>query len=414
MISQVAVRNYRSFDETRITLGPLTVLVGPNASGKSNFVDALNFVSSGLDRGLEEAVAARHGYRDLSRWSGDEASLLAIAVAVSRQEMGAVFGFALSASSVVSQGFTVILEQCDIISSGDGLEPPFILFTSPWLSEIKRVPLSVEQDRQDEEQTAKVGFVATKNSWERKPTGFPLSVGEWPEPPADDFVLRSLGLLPPYKEVLDHLRGIRIYTLSPDKLRTPQPLIKGQALSETGDNLASLLREDFPAGSESRISLLNAFSMIVDGAVDFRVRNAGSRLVIEVGHLQPGGKVHYFDAAVESDGTLRILGLLAALYQKRRPSLTIIEEPELHLHPGAMGVLVDVLREASLRGQVLVTTQSADLMNELESDELRVVEKIDGVTHIGPVDDEYRKTVEMELFTPGDLIRVEGFRRQAD
>ena len=123
--------------------------------------------------------------------------------------------------------------------------------------------------------------------------------------------------------------------------------------------------------------------------------------------------MHYFDAAVESDGTLRILGLLAALYQKRRPSLTIIEEPELHLHPGAMGVLVDVLREASLRGQVLVTTQSADLMNELESDELRVVEKINGVTHIGPVDDEYRKSVEMELFTPGDLIRVEGFRRQA-
>ena len=61
-----------------------------------------------------------------------------------------------------------------------------------------------------------------------------------------------------------------------------------------------------------------------------------------------------------------------------------------------MAVLADVLREASLRGQILVTTQSADLMNELESDELRVVEKIDGVTHIGPVDDEHRKSVEME------------------
>ena len=204
-----------------------------------------------------------------------------------------------------------------------------------------------------------------------------------------------------------------IYTLSPDKLRTPQPLTKGQALSEAGDNLASVLHDDFPAGSEARISLCNAFSAIVDGAIDFRVRNAGSRLVIEIDHRQPGGKEHYFDAAVESDGTLRILALLAALYQKRRPSLTIIEEPELHLHPGAMGVLVEVLREASERGQVLVTTQSADLMNELESDELRVVEKIDGVTHIGPVDDEYRKTVEMELFKPGDLIRVRGFRRKA-
>ncbi len=225
--------------------------------------------------------------------------------------------------------------------------------------------------------------------------------------------MRSSRLFPSFYSVERYLRDVLIYAPPLDRLRTPQPLIKGQALSETGDNLASVLREDFPAGSESRISLLNAFSLIVDGAIDFRVQDAGSRLVIEVGHRQPGGKEHYFDAAVESDGTLRILALLAALYQKRRPSLTIIEEPELHLQPGAMGVLVDVLREASLRGQILVTTQSADLMNELESDELRVVEKIDGVTHIGPVDDEYRKTVEMELFTPGDLIRVRGFRRQA-
>ena len=230
--------------------------------------------------------------------------------------------------------------------------------------------------------------------------------------PQDELALRLLSLFPSFHRVERYLRDIRIYTLSPDSLRTPQSLTKGQALSETGDNLASVLREDFSDGSEDRILLCNAFSMIVDGAVDFRVRNAGSRLVIEVGHRQPGGKEHYFDAAVESDGTLRILALLAALYQKRRPSLTIIEEPELHLHPGAMGVLVDVLREASLRGQILVTTQSADLMNELASDELRVVEKIDGVTHIGPVDDEYRKTVEMELFKPGDLIRVEGFRRK--
>ena len=225
--------------------------------------------------------------------------------------------------------------------------------------------------------------------------------------------MRLLGLFPSFHRVERYLQDVRIYTLSLEKLRTPQPLTKGQALSETGDNLASVLRDDFPEGSDPRILLRNAFSAIVDGAIDFRVRNAGSRLVIEVGHRQRGGKEHYFDAAVESDGTLRTLALLAALYQKRRPSLTIIEEPELHLHPGALAVLVDVLREASLRGQILVTTQSADLMNELASDELRVVEKIDGVTHIGPVDDEHRKSVEMELFTPGDLIRVRGFRRKA-
>ena len=71
MISQVADQaTIAASTKLMITLGPLTVLVGPNASGKSNFVDALKFVSSGLDRGLEEVVAGRHGYRNLSRWSG--------------------------------------------------------------------------------------------------------------------------------------------------------------------------------------------------------------------------------------------------------------------------------------------------------------------------------------------------------
>ena len=215
MISQVIVQNYRSFDYTHVILGHLTVLVGPNASGKSNFVDALKFVSSGLGRGLEEVIADRHGYRNLSRWSAGRPRNLAVAVAVERLQMWSWFGFELSASSVVSQGFTVRWEMCDIHPSGDEPESPFVPFASPWLSKIKKIPLPVEQGRQAAKKNPDVGFTASENGWDRKPTGFPLPVGDWPEPPSDDLVLRTLGLLPPYKEVLDHLRGIRASTRCP-------------------------------------------------------------------------------------------------------------------------------------------------------------------------------------------------------
>ncbi len=384
MIKCVRIKNYRSLGDVDVELGPLTVLVGPNASGKSNFVDALKFVSDALNSRLEAAIFNRSGFSQLSRYRAKVLTLEFLMEMRYRSEgyPPGTYAVDLETDEDAGAGFHIRREYCKV-NTRDGIAE-YETYRGKWVTGPKLRGESVHRS-----------FLT-----------------ELPDP-QDELALHSLLPFKSFYFGVEPLQDIRIYTLSLDKLRTPQPLTKGQALSEIGDNLASVLREGFPAGSEARILLCNAFSLIVDGAIDFRVQDAGSRLVIEVGHRQPGGKVHYFDAAVESDGTLRILGLLAALYQKRRPSLTIIEEPELHLHPGAMGVLVDVLREASLRGQILVTTQSADLMNELESDELRVVEKIDGVTHIGPVDDEYRKTVEMELFKPGDLIRVDGFRRKA-
>ncbi len=392
MIQRVRIKNYRSLGDVEVELGPLTVLVGPNASGKSNFVDALKFIGDALNARLEAAIVNRRGFSQLRR---HRARVLTLELSMETpwprvKSAPAWYAVELEANRDADAGLRIRREHC-WVDTDDGIAE-YRTYKGKWL---KR---PVEPQR---EEPVELEIEAIRRLFSRT-----LSA------PQDELTLRLLGLFPSFYRVERYLQDVRIYTLSLDKLRTPQPLTKGQALSETGENLASVLREDFPEGSKARISLCNAFSAIVDGAIDFRVRNAGSRLVIEIGHRQPGGKEHYFDAAVESDGTLRVLALLAALYQKRRPSLTIIEEPELHLHPGAMGVLVEVLREASLRGQVLVTTQSADLMNELASDELRVVEKLDGVTHIGPVDDEHRKSVEMELFTPGDLIRVRGFRRK--
>ena len=71
---------------------------------------------------------------------------------------------------------------------------------------------------------------------------------------------------------------------------------------------------------------------------------------------------------------MRLLGLLTALYQERPPSLIGIEEPELTIHPGAQAVLADVMVEATLRTQVLVTTHSPDLIDRLPIESLRAVQ----------------------------------------
>jgi predicted ATPase len=114
-----------------------------------------------------------------------------------------------------------------------------------------------------------------------------------------------------------------------------------------------------------------------------------------------------------SDGTLRALGVLIALFQAgnggaARVPLIGIEEPEVALHPAALGALLDSLREASESKQILITSHSADLLDskEITPDELLSVVADKGVTKIAPLDEAGRTLLRKHLYTPGELLRL--------
>ncbi|MCG6296293.1 AAA family ATPase [Vibrio vulnificus] len=81
-----------------------------------------------------------------------------------------------------------------------------------------------------------------------------------------------------------------------------------------------------------------------------------------------------------SDGSIRFICLVTALLQPNPPSTIIIDEPELGLHPYAITLLGALLRSASKRMQVIVSTQSVPLLNEFELDDLIVVEREEGAS----------------------------------
>jgi len=122
--------------------------------------------------------------------------------------------------------------------------------------------------------------------------------------------------------------------------------------------------------------LLPAYFRMRDGALDTNI----GPLLFDVPEtintsnlfLPQGDDPTPFLATSVSNGTLRALGILVALFQLadsgRTMSLIGVEEPELYIHPGAVGVLLDALREASQRGQVLVTTHSPDLLDSKDID----------------------------------------------
>ena len=138
-------------------------------------------------------------------------------------------------------------------------------------------------------------------------------------------------------------------------------------------------------------------------------QDVGGYLIVRL-HHKDGSQ---FVLAHESDGTLRVLGILTALYQNPSLPLTAIEEPELGIHPHAVGVLADVLVEASHRTQLLLTTHSPDLISRFAPESLRLVERDekDDSTKVGKVTPANLASVEEKLFSSGDLLRIGALRR---
>jgi len=388
IITRLRVRNYRSLAEVDIHLAPLTVLVGQNGTGKSNVVDVLRFVRDSLTRGLDAAVLDRHGMSAIRRWSGKGRPFdVHIQLSLRGQNWSGEYGFTLGSER--RGEYRVKRERC---------------------------ALTVERTEEGEGPVTSV--LETRNGkWVQLPMGAQERL-----PPERQLVSTTALMLPTVGWVLrrgaiqlySFLSRMGFYTLYPDNLRPPQKAANPDWLSDGGDNLASVLRQLKKSKSSGLSSMLEALGKVVPGVHDYQVAQVGGYLVTRLRHAPGRAKKRgpAFELAQESDGTLRMLAILTALYQDPSRSLLTIEEPELTIHPGALGVLRDVLQEASLRSQIVITTHSPDLVAGLPADVLRAVEKVNGVTRVGPITDAQREAIDEMLFSPGELMRMEGLRRE--
>ena len=247
-------------------------------------------------------------------------------------------------------------------------------------------------------------------------------------PPAcarDNLYLRNVSDLPEFRPACDALIRMAIDNLDVGSLRALHPPEPAALLKRNGSNLASVLR-DLGSYSPNRKEAVEEYMVVVvPGLAGADVCTIGPSLALQFHYAAPssGGAPRRFFANGMSDGTLRALEALVALFQgdddersTGSPSLVGIEEPESALHPGAMGALVEALSDASERVQVLVTSHSADL---LDSDAIRessilAVASRHGRTRIGPLDRAGRSALHKRLFTAGELLRMDQLRPEPD
>lgn len=366
MLKSLTVSNYRSLGESvRVELGPLTALVGPNGSGKSNVLDALALVADALSRGLPQALED-HGSIGWIRRATALARDVSIALELELDGVEASYGFVLSSADGPAS-FEVAEEALVLGGSSEGFE--------------------VEHGR-----------------WRRRPGGVdPLLQPQ-------TLALTLLGGDARFAKWARALRSLVVYSILPDAMRGLGKRGSGRPLTRHGENWISLLAE--PGAASWKADLISALYKLTGDIKDFEVIVAGDSLLVKVLHQTGDGEPTWLDASRESDGTLRVAGLLCALLQEPRPPLLAIEEPELTVHPGVIPLLYDYLRQASDVGQVIFTTHSPEMLDLLDVDEVRLVERRDGITSIRSLSHDQRNVVQQRLMSLGELMRHEGLQSQ--
>ena len=369
-LTRVVLRNYKSIGQCDVRLGPLTYLVGANGSGKSNFLDALHLVRDALAVSLDNALNERGGLAEVRRRSSGHPTHFGIRLEFILPD-GRQGHYAFSIGSVQGRGYEVQAEECAIGGKGKG---PFF--------ELERGVLKASSE-------------AT----------FPATTG-------DRLALVSVSGMTVFRPAYDALTAMGFYNLNPKLMRDPQKPQDGRLLKPVGENIVSMighLERFAPASLRVIEEYLQTVAPMVHGV---ERKQIGPLETLEFRQEMAGAKHPWrFPAQNMSDGTLRALGVLTALFQGNSdfsPSLVGIEEPETALHPAASSALREALSRAAERTQVIVTSHSPELLDDLalDADTLLAVVSDGGETRIAPLDATSRLVMRDGLFTAGELLRL--------
>jgi len=336
LLHSITLTNLLSFSETTLGLRPLNVLIGANASGKSNLISAIGllnaapgdllgammwgggvrqWISQRQPRGLTAKIAAQVELPKVEEplqyflEFGDRGGSLSM-VAELLRSVGGRFFFQRGATHVTIRKF---------------LDQP----TSEMDISESQSLLSAYRDPSEPGPTTRLG------------------------------------------EAFGAIRILHGFDTSPTSQARRGASVGSQKdfLLDGGGNLALILQNlSFRWGKLDRLTAY--LQRLWDGAEDIRVR-----LEAEVAqtYVKERGIPDPISAWRLSDGTLKFLCLLAALLHPEPPPLICIEEPELGLHPDALTVVADALREASEKCQVIVTTHSDALVGAFSDEPEAVV-----------------------------------------
>ncbi|QIK59684.1 AAA family ATPase [Dysgonomonas sp. HDW5A] len=328
MINNIQIENYKSIRELNLDMKPINVLIGSNGAGKSNFISFFKFLKAIYDRNLQIHVAEEGSSEDI-----------------------------LHFGSKVSEYVWGWIEF-------DSVTPT----TNAYSFRLK--PDSDSDFYFDREAIAfhdKVRY--------SEPYIDTIGVGGHNE----SFLPKSTNSIAGH--VRKYMKSFRVFhfhdTSKTSKLRKPAQLNDNDFLREDGSNLPAFLywmQEKHPKDFKkiemvvrSVAPYFDSFNLAPDKLNEDQIRL----------RWKEKGSDAYFEAKHLSDGTLRFIALTTLLLQPEAPEVIIIDEPELGLHPFAINKLAGLIKKASARTQIIVSTQSVNLVDNFTPEDIITVDRED-------------------------------------
>lgn len=333
-IKSLSISGYKSIRELKdFKLNNLNVLIGANGAGKSNFISLFRLLNEAQEQNLQI----------YSQVQGGPDAILH-------------FGRATTNELCVDFHFAENSDQFSITPIGSGYKFDLIPTEDNRLIFKKEVSLHVSDTH---------------------PSDFDkvLEHGH-----SESVLKNATDNLSPY--IRDSVRSWRVYhfydTGDKAKVKQMHPVNDNLRLKIDAANLApylKMLREKHEAEYRDIVDTIRLVAPFFD---DFVHRNGEEHTQLEWTHKDNPDTP--FKAHILSDGTLRFMCLATLLLQPNKllPDTVMIDEPELGLHPYAITILAEIFKEVAEEKQLIVSTQSVELVNELSPDDIIVVDLKDG------------------------------------
>jgi len=329
-LERIEIHGFKSIREANIQLNNLNVLIGANGSGKSNFISVFRFLNELVNQNLGVHVG-RAGGVDSFLYFG--------------RKVTDALGMAVHFHPDVSDRRIIYL--CHLLPSQNE--------TFIFQDEVTYLELMEEPE---------YGHLGSGHNESR--------LKEMSEKHENDLL------------VYQSMHSWRIYhfhdTSETAKIKQIGDIHDNRFLRPDGANLAAYLYMLSKTESYHYRMIIGTIRLVAPFFKNFILKP--SALTSEKIRLEWSEKYStdaYFNAHSLSDGTLRFIALVTLLLQppSRLPSTILLDEPELGLHPYAITILASLLRQAAQHTQVIVSTQSVTLVNQLEPEDIIVVERED-------------------------------------
>jgi len=379
-LTRIAIQDYRSIGACDVSPKQFAIIVGRNGAGKSNFLDAVRLVADSVHTTLRQALYVRGGLGEVIRLKGRGPKQFAMRLDFELEGSSVCLAFAVAMGR--SGEICVQREDC-LIKPRDPL--------------------------------GKANFYSVRSGRVAE-----SSILHPPAATRDNLYLSRASSTEEFRPVFDALSEVGIYKLNPEAIRELQSPDPDGLLRGDGGNAATLLQtlEKGPDGEKWRLEAY--LNHVVPGLVGIAHRSIGPKHTIEFMQNVSGRREpQRFLATDMSDGAIRALGLLIALFQhsgddSQRPRLIGVEEPETTIHPSIAEVLVDCMLDAAGSSQVIVTSHQHELLNgtDIPNDAILVADAEGGETRIGPLGEVDRSILSEGQFTAGELHRIDQLQLQ--